>query len=46
MRLYAEVTGKKVSFDDVGPDGQKDSEIAFVLIEMAATGLVAYKLDK
>ena len=57
MRLYAEVTGKKVSFDDLGPeaqlsdfyipsDGQKEREIAFVHIGMAATGLIAYKLTK
>ena len=57
MRLYAEVTWKKVSFDDLGPepqlsgfytpsDGQKDSEIAVVLIGMAATSLVANKLAK
>ena len=56
-RLYAEFTGKKVSFDDLGPepqlsdfytpiDGQKNSEIAFVLIGMAATYLVANKLAK
>ena len=56
-RLYSEVTGKKVSVDDLGPepqlsdfyipsDGQKDREIAFVLIGKAATGLVAYKLAK
>ena len=57
MELYAEVTVKKVSFDDLGPepqlsdvyipsDGQKEREIAFVLIGMAATGLVAYELAK
>ena len=57
MILYAEVIGKKVSFDDLGhepqlsdfytlSDGQKDSEIAFVLIGMAATSLVAHKLAK
>ena len=56
-RLYAEFTGKKVSFDDLGPepqlsdfytpsDGQKNSEIAFVFIGMAATYLVANKLAK
>ena len=48
MRLYAEVTRKKVSFDDLGPesqlsdfyipsDGQKECQIALVLIGMAAT---------
>ena len=57
MRLYSEITGKMVSFDDLGPepqlsdfyipsDSQKDREIAFILNGMAAPGLVAYKLAK
>ena len=57
MRFYLEVTGKKVSFNDLGPepqlydfyipsDSQKAREIAFILTEMAATGLVAYKHAK
>jgi hypothetical protein len=55
IREYAQVTGKKL--DPVGAEpqlsdfyvpssDQKDREIAFVLVGMAATGLVAYKLAK
>ena len=55
MRIYAEVTRKNIVplapepqlSDYYHPsDDQKDREIAFVLIEMAATGLVAYKLAR
>ena len=53
IREYAQVTGNKL--DPLGPepqlsdfytpsDDQKDREIAFVVLGMAATGLVAYKL--
>ena len=50
MQEYAQVTGHIL--DPVGPDfyspsdGLKDSEIAFVVLGMAATGLVAYHLAK
>ena len=55
MQEYAQVTGHNL--DALGPepqlsdfyhpsDGQKDREIAFVILGMAATGLVAYKLAK
>ena len=55
MREYAQVTGHNL--DPLGPepqlsdfyhpsDGQKDREIAFVILGMAATGLVAYRLAK
>ncbi|MCG8052641.1 MAG: hypothetical protein JAZ15_15695 [Candidatus Thiodiazotropha endolucinida] len=57
MRLYAQVTGKNVSLADLGPepqlsdfyqpsDDQKEREIAFIILGMAATGFVAYKLAK
>ena len=55
MQEYAQVTGHNL--DPLGPepqladfyspsDGQKDREIAFVVLGMAATGLVAYQLAK
>ena len=55
MREYSRVTGTKL--DPLGPEpklsdlyvprsGQRDREIAFVVLGMAATGLVAYKLAK
>lgn len=53
IREYAQVTGKNL--DPLGPepllsdyympsDEQKDREITFVILGMAATGLVAYRL--
>jgi hypothetical protein len=57
IRLYSKVTGKTLTRDALlGPepqlsdfyapsDGQKDREIAFVVLGMAATGVVAYKLS-
>ena len=55
MREYSRVTGTKL--DPLGPEpklsdfyvpssSQRDREIAFVVLGMAATGLVAYKLAK
>lgn len=55
IREYSQVTGHNL--DPLGPepqladfylpsDDQKDREIAFVILGMAATGLVAYKLAK
>ena len=55
MQEYAQVTGHNL--DPLGPepqladfyhpsDGQKDREIAFVILWMAATGFVAYQLVK
>ena len=55
MRGYSRVTGKKL--DPLGPEpklsdfyvsssGQRDREISFVVLGMAATGLVAYNLTK
>ena len=55
MREYSRVTRTKL--DLLGPEpklsdfyvpssGQRDREIAFVILGMAATGLVAYKLAK
>ena len=55
MREYSRVTGKKL--DPLGPEpklsdvyvpsrGQRDREIAFIVLGMATTGLVAYKLAK
>ena len=55
MQEYAQVTGHNL--DPLGPepqladfyfpsDGQKDREIAFVILGMAATGLVAYRRAK
>ena len=55
MREYSRVTGTKL--DPMGPDpklsdfyvpssGQRDREIAFVVLRMSATGPVAYKLAK
>ena len=55
MREYSRVTGTKLY--PLGPEpklsdfylpssGQRDREIAFVVLGMAATGLVAYKLAK
>ena len=55
MREYSRVTGTKLDplghepkFSDlyVPSSGQRDREIAFVVLGMAATGLVAYKLAK
>jgi hypothetical protein len=55
MHEYAEVTGKSLNPLGLEPqlsdyytpsDDQKDHEIAFVVLGMAATGLVAYKLSK
>lgn len=55
IREYAQVTGKQL--DPLGQeptltdfytpsDDQKDREIAFVILGMAATGLVAYEISK
>ena len=55
MREYSRVTGKKM--DPLGPEpklsdfyvpssGQRDREIAFLVLGMAATGIIAYKLAK
>ena len=55
IREYSQVTGNKL--DPLGPEpqlsafytpssDQKEREIAFVILGMAATGLVAYKLAK
>ena len=55
MSEYAQVTGKQL--DPMGPepvisdfytpsDDQKDREIAFVLLGMTATGLVAYGISR
>ena len=53
IREYANVTGKKLDPLDPEPqlsdfytpsNDQKDREIAFVVLGMAATGLVAYQL--
>ena len=55
MQEYAQVTGH--TLNPLGPepqladfyslsDGQKDREIAFFVLGMAATGLVAYQLAK
>ena len=55
MQEYAQVTGHNL--DPMGPkpqladfyspsDDQKDREIAFVVLGMPATGLVAYHLAK
>ena len=55
MREYSRVTGKKI--DPLGPEpklsdfyvpssGQRDRETAFVVLGMAATGIIAYKLVK
>ena len=55
MCEYSRVTGTKL--DPLGPEpmlsdvyvpssGQRNREIAFVVLEMAATGLMAYKLAK
>ena len=52
---YSRVTGKKL--DPLGPkpllsayykpsSGQKDREITFIIVGLAATGLVAYRLAK
>ena len=57
MWEYAWVIGKNVSSADLGPepllsdfyyrsDDQKDREIAFVILGMAAAGLAAYKVTK
>ena len=55
MREHSRVTGKKLDFLGTEPkvsdfyvpsSGQRDREIAFVILGMAATGLVAYKLAK
>ena len=55
IRLYAQVTGK--TLNPLGPEpqlsdfytpsvDQKDREITFLILGMAAAGLVAYKLAK
>ena len=55
MQEYAQVTGHNL--DPLGPepqladfyhprDGQKDREIAFIILGMATTGFVAYQLAK
>ena len=55
MQEYAQVIGQNL--DPLGPepqladfchpsDGEKDRKIAFVILGMAATGLVAYRLAK
>ena len=55
MQEYAQVTGHNL--DPLGPepqladfysprDGQKDREIAFVVLGMAVSGIVAYQLAK
>ena len=55
VRLYAQVTGK--TLDPLGPEpqlsdfftpsvDQNDREITFLILGMATTGLVAYKLAK
>ena len=55
MREYAQVTGHNLGpmapesqLSDIyhPSDGQKDRDIAFVILGMAATGLVAYRLAK
>ena len=55
MREYSRVTGTKLDPLGTKPklsdfyvpsSGQRDREIAFVVLGMAATGLVAYKLSK
>ena len=55
IREYAHVTGKNLGLLDPEPqlpdfytpsNGQKDREIAFIVLGMAATGLVAYKISK
>ena len=50
MQEYAQVTGHNLDpqlADFYHPsDGQKDREIAFIILGMAATGLVAYRLAK
>ena len=55
MQQYAQITGHNL--DPLGPkpqladfyhpsDGQKDREITFIILGMATTGLVAYRLVK
>lgn len=55
MREYAQVTGSKLQALQPQPqlsdfyvpsEGQKDREIAFIVLGMAATGLVAYEIAK
>ena len=50
MQEYAQVTGHNLKpqlADFYHPsDGQKDREITFVILGMAATSLVAYRLAK
>ena len=54
IQEYNLVTGKTLSFQTeptladfyVPSDDQKDREITFIILGMAATGLVAYKLAK
>lgn len=55
IREYARVTGKNAGVMEPEPQlsdfyaptsGQKDREIAFVVLGMAATGLVAYELSR
>ena len=51
MRECSRVTGKKIDplgpeskLSDVPSSGQRDREIAFVVLGMGATGIIAYKL--
>ena len=55
IREYARVTGQNLGLLDPEPqlpdfytpsNGQKDRKIAFIVLGMAATGLVAYKISK
>ena len=55
MREYARVTGKNIGPLDREPqlsdfyqpsEGQKDRELAFVVIGVAVAGIVAYKISK
>ena len=48
MQEYAQVTGHNLQLADFyhPSDSQKDREIAFVILGMAATGFVAYQLVK
>jgi hypothetical protein len=56
IREYAQVSGRK-NFDPLGPEptltdfytpssDQKDREITFVVLGMAATGLLAYEFAR
>lgn len=55
MRRYAEVTGRNVEPLEPEPqlsdfyhpsEGQRDREIAFIILGMIGTGLIAYKIAK